>query len=110
MQGLRSDGQLLQDLQHVESAPRRPETYSIDPAVVKNIAKDLQKEFHPDRYSENGATPLQLKMSTYSSYINEAKATLLNDLQRAIYLMALRGVHIKEDVEVRDSQFMLDIF
>jgi DnaJ-domain-containing protein 1 len=35
-------------------------------------------------------------MEKYSSYINEAKATLLNNLQRAIYLMNLRGVYVKE--------------
>jgi DnaJ-domain-containing protein 1 len=33
-------------------------------------------------------------MALYSTYINEAKATLLNDLQRAIYLMELQGVRI----------------
>jgi len=51
------------------------------------MTKDLQKEFHPDRHSEHGSDSLQQKMAKYSTYINEAKATLLNDLQRAIYLM-----------------------
>ena len=45
-------------------------------------------------------------MEKYSSYINEAKATLLNDLQRAIYLMNLRGIHVKEEVEVANSAFV----
>jgi DnaJ-domain-containing protein 1 len=33
-------------------------------------------------------------MEKYSSYINEAKAILLNDLKRAIYLMDLKGMHL----------------
>ena len=53
---------------------------------------------------------MQEKMSAYSTYINEAKATLLNDLQRAIYLMELNGVHLKDEIEVKDSNFMMEIF
>ena len=33
-------------------------------------------------------------MIQYSAYINEAKATLLDDMRRAIYMMELRGVDI----------------
>lgn len=57
------------------------------------MARDLQKEFHPDRCGEGG---LAEKMVKYSSYINEAKAALLDDLQRAVYLMELRGVAVRE--------------
>lgn len=49
-------------------------------------------------------------MVRYSAYINEAKATLLNDLQRAIYLMRLRGMDLEEDLKVDDSAFMMEIF
>jgi DnaJ-domain-containing protein 1 len=31
-------------------------------------------------------------MKNYSAYINDAKATLLDDLKRAIYMMELRGI------------------
>lgn len=75
------------------------------------MAKDLQKEFHPDLVSQHGSDSLSEKMAKYSTYINEAKATLLNDLQRAIYLMKLRGVPLEEEgVDTQDSQFMMDIF
>jgi DnaJ-domain-containing protein 1 len=33
-------------------------------------------------------------MIKYSAYINEAKATLLDDLKRATYMMELRGIDI----------------
>ena len=46
-------------------------------------------------------------MEAYSSYINEAKATLLNDLQRAIYLMELKGAPLEENIQVGDPEFML---
>ncbi len=62
--------------------------------MIKSMARDLQKEFHPDKCGEE--SELKEKMQKYSSYINEAKATLLNDLQRAVYLMSLKGVQVKE--------------
>jgi DnaJ-domain-containing protein 1 len=51
------------------------------------MAKDLQKEFHPDHFSEEGNAALHDKMVKYSAYINEAKAILLNDMHRASYLL-----------------------
>ena len=63
----------------------RPENYKVDPDIIKAMARDLQKEFHPDKSGEQ--EDLKLRMENYSSYINEAKAILLNDLQRALYLM-----------------------
>lgn len=74
------------------------------------MAKDLQREFHPDKVSQFDSETLTTKMAKYSTYINEAKATLLNDLQRAIYLMELKGVRMTEEVDTADSKFMIDIF
>lgn len=45
-------------------------------------------------------------MEKYSSYINEAKATLLNDLKRAIYLMEMKGVRVEEDIKTTNSDFV----
>jgi DnaJ-domain-containing protein 1 len=72
------------------------------------MARDLQKEFHPDKSSSQ--EEFKEKMEKYSSYINEAKATLLNDLQRAIYLMELKGVEVTEDIEVGGGPFMEELF
>lgn len=49
-------------------------------------------------------------MAKYSAYINDAKATLLDDLRRATYLMELKGIDIEESTEIHDSDFMMDIF
>ena len=35
-------------------------------------------------------------LNNYSAYINDAKATLLDDLKRAVYMMEIRGVNIEE--------------
>ena len=110
MQGLRQDGQLLPHLQHALLPLSSPEHYAIDPKTVRNMAKDLQREFHPDIVTHQDSEPLTSKMAKYSTYINQAKATLLNDLQRAIYLMELKGVRMTEEVDTSDSQFMMDIF
>lgn len=49
-------------------------------------------------------------MEKYSSYINEAKAALLDDLQRAVYLMELRGVVVREQMVPGDQQFVGEMF
>ncbi len=49
-------------------------------------------------------------MKNYSAYINEAKATLLDDLKRAIYLMELRGVEVEGSTEIQDNKFMMEMF
>ena len=72
------------------------------------MSRDLQKQFHPDKCGEE--SQLKEKMEKYSSYINQAKATLLNDLQRAIYLMGLKGVEVSEDIEVEGGSFMEELF
>lgn len=58
MQGLRQDGQLLPHIQHVLPYPFSPENYAIDPKTVRDMAKDLQKEFHPDLVSQHGSDSL----------------------------------------------------
>lgn len=89
MQELPHYGQLFQNLSDVNFFLLRPEGYKVNGELIKNMARDLQKEFHPDKCGDE--SELKQKMEKYSSYINEAKATLLNDLQRAIYLMNLQG-------------------
>lgn len=86
----------------------RPEKYNVDAQTIKAMARDLQMEFHPDKCGDE--SELKEKMEKYSSYINEAKATLLNDLQRAIYLMGLQGVEVTEEIEVAGGKFMEEMF
>jgi len=49
-------------------------------------------------------------MIKYSAYINEAKATLLDDLRRAVYMMELRGVEVEDSREIQDSGFTMEMF
>ncbi len=49
-------------------------------------------------------------MIKYSAYINEAKATLLDDLKRATYMMELRGIDIQDSKEIQDNKFMMEMF
>lgn len=49
-------------------------------------------------------------MEKYSAYINEAKSTLLDDLKRAIYMMELKGIDIKDSSEIQDNKFMAEMF
>ena len=65
-------------------SPLSPQDYKVDSTTISEKAKQLQKEFHPDKHAKEGN---QQKYVEYSAYINDAKTTLLDDLKRALYLV-----------------------
>lgn len=75
--------------------------YEVDPLLVQQRYRELQKEFHPDNYvmasESDNVLALQL-----SGYINQGFETLTNPLTRAIYLLKQSGIEI--DL-VHDTQF-----
>ena len=64
----------------------RPPKFDINALTVQKQAKELQKVYHPDKNIESTE---QEKYKDYSAYVNEAKTVLLDDLQRAIYLVLI---------------------
>lgn len=57
-----------------------PQNYRVNVVEISEKAKNLQKEFHPDKHY---ASQENLSTENYSSYINSAKSTLVDDLKRA---------------------------
>lgn len=78
-----------------------PESYDIDLATLQTKLRELQKEFHPDKFANQDSITLNQAL-TASSLINQAYTTLEQPLQRAIYLLQLRGIAI--DL-VHDTKF-----
>lgn len=66
------------------------ETFELHPAALADKYRELQTEVHPDRFAHAGEAE-KLKAVQLTSYLNEAYATLKSPLQRAAYLLTLRG-------------------
>jgi molecular chaperone HscB len=73
-----------------------PVDFSLDLAKLGARYRQLQREFHPDRYAGASAHEQRLAVQ-YSALINEAYTTLRKPLPRALYLLQLTGMS-KEDI------------
>lgn len=71
-----------------------PESFELDLDALAEKYRELQIEVHPDRFA-NAAEQEKLRAVQLSSYLNQAYDALKSPLQRAAYLLTLRG----QDVE-----------
>ncbi|XP_049879597.1 iron-sulfur cluster co-chaperone protein HscB [Pectinophora gossypiella] len=83
------------------------ETFDLDEAELAKKYKELQKYLHPDKFANRNKEELEIS-EMYSSLVNEAYKTLLEPLQRGIYMLRLRGKEIPEKTEV-DKAFLMTI-
>ncbi|CDW81055.1 iron-sulfur cluster co-chaperone protein mitochondrial-like [Stylonychia lemnae] len=87
-----------------------PQQYNVDLNELNQHYKQYQKFIHPDKFSL-AADQLQENSTELSSFANNAYFTLINDLQRAIYLLKLKGVNVmSEDEQTFDMEFIEIIF
>ena len=68
-----------------------PARYRFDPAELDAAYRKLQTEVHPDRFAAAGDDERRLALQS-SSRVNEAYRALRSPLERAHYLLLLRGV------------------
>ncbi|HWZ74179.1 MAG TPA: Fe-S protein assembly co-chaperone HscB [Casimicrobiaceae bacterium] len=68
-----------------------PARYRFDPAELDAAYRKLQTEVHPDRFASAGDDERRLALQS-SSRVNEAYRALRSPLERANYLLLLRGV------------------
>jgi molecular chaperone HscB len=67
--------------------------FAQDRAVIDERWKQLQRQAHPDRFADQGASAQRLALQ-WSVRINEAHQRLKDPLRRAAYLCQLRGAAI----------------
>lgn len=67
-----------------------PKSYSVDMNALSSAYRELQKQWHPDRFA-SGSEREQRIAAQYTTHLNEASATLKSPLLRAQYLLALAG-------------------
>lgn len=66
--------------------------FALDSAALDKAFRDLQNEFHPDRFAHAGEAEQRLAVQ-WSTRINEGYQILKSPFGRAKYLLELQGIH-----------------
>ncbi|WP_346839146.1 Fe-S protein assembly co-chaperone HscB [Microbulbifer sp. SAOS-129_SWC] len=80
--------------------------FEIDRAALTKRYRELQREFHPDKYAAKSEREQLLAMQ-YAARINEAHTTLRDPVLRAAYLLELAGVEISPEQTTADAEFLM---
>lgn len=83
-----------------------PVAYAVDRQALAKRYRELQQEFHPDRFAAKSEREQMLSMQ-YAAQINEANNTLKDPVARAAYLLQLAGVEIKPEQTTADGEFLM---
>ena len=84
-----------------------PVGWIIERPTVDARYRQLQQEFHPDRYAAKGDVEKRLAVQT-AALINDAYQTLISPLKRAQYLMQLDGIDADQESHITsDGAFLM---
>lgn len=85
-----------------------PVAFDLDPGLLSERYRELQKQVHPDRFA--GASDRERLLSVQrTAEINEAYQALKDPLKRARHLLELRGLDAAlESNTVMDRQFLME--
>jgi len=84
-----------------------PTGFEIDIPSLSERYQDLQRSFHPDRFTNATDRERRLSMQQ-ASIINEAYQVLKDPLKRAQYLLALKGIDVSgESNTMMDTSFLM---
>ncbi len=84
-----------------------PARFAQERAALDLRWKDLQREVHPDRFSQHGAAAQRVAMQ-WSVRINKAYQRLKDPLRRAAYLCELNGVPVNaENNTAMPTEFLM---
>ncbi|XP_026290388.1 iron-sulfur cluster co-chaperone protein HscB [Frankliniella occidentalis] len=84
------------------------QTFNIDAHELSKKFRDLQTVLHPDKFS-NASEDEQSFSAELSSLVNKAFKTLLDPLERGLYLLSLVGDKVDEKNTSFDKIFLLEI-
>lgn len=70
-----------------------PERYALDLAQLESAYRNVQAQVHPDRFAHRPEAERRVAMQ-WATHANEAFRALRNPLERARYLLKLRGAQI----------------
>jgi len=85
-----------------------PASYDVDLDQLQHRYRELQKAVHPDKYASAGSHERRLSMQQ-TSLINQALHTLKDPVERAVYLLQLKGVEFSMDNQTTmDAGFLME--
>jgi molecular chaperone HscB len=73
-----------------------PARYAVDAASLERGYRDLQSRVHPDKYAAASEPERRVAMQ-WAARANEAYRTLRNPVERARYLLGLKGFDTEEE-------------
>lgn len=81
--------------------------FFIDAAAIKQRFRQLQRQYHPDRYA--GKSPQEQRLAVqFSAHINTAYAVLDNPVRRAQHMLALKGIEVDhQNSTISDTGFLM---
>ncbi|MBF0184692.1 MAG: Fe-S protein assembly co-chaperone HscB [Magnetococcales bacterium] len=87
-----------------------PRAFALDGALLQQPYQALQRQFHPDRFAQRGATERRLSLEQVT-HLNRAYQTLADPLRRSEYLLeqAGLGAEIDEKALNRDPTFLMEV-
>ncbi|MBI1425528.1 MAG: Fe-S protein assembly co-chaperone HscB [Gammaproteobacteria bacterium] len=85
-----------------------PVSYEIDVTALAERYRELQRVVHPDRFA-NASERERREAVQRAADINEAFQTLKSPLQRARYLLQLKGVQFDDQKDTNfDAEFLME--
>ncbi len=84
-----------------------PATFSVDPSQLSATYRELQKQYHPDKFAMQTDSERRTAMQK-STEINDAYQTLKNSCLRAEYLLSLAGHDIELQKTLQDTNFLIE--
>lgn len=75
---------------------------AVDTSQLDERYKQLQRDYHPDRFVNASEQDRRLSMQA-TSLVNQARQTLLDPLSRATYLLELEGCDLNSETDTRMS-------
>lgn len=85
-----------------------PVSYDVDLDKVQQHYRELQKAVHPDKFANAGSQERRISMQQ-TSLINQALNTLKHPVDRAVYLLKLKGLDFSMDNETTmDAGFLME--
>jgi molecular chaperone HscB len=71
-------------------------TFFLDPKLVEERFKELNRRLHPDRFAQRAARERRLSLE-WTTAVNDAARTLKDPLRRASYLLKARGIDLDKE-------------
>ncbi len=84
-----------------------PVSFSVDTGALMQRYRELQQVVHPDRFASSSEQERRLSLQ-YATHINEGLRILKDPLERARYMLELKGVHWDDDqATLSDPEFLM---